>query len=62
MSKIYRYMVRFNNRVGNTYAHRIEDALHDAKSLVSYKLAGAAHILERQADGTFKVVDFVAGK
>ena len=55
-------MVRFNNRVGNTYAHRIEDALHDAKSLVSYKLAGAAHILERQADGTFKVVDFVAGK
>ena len=59
MSKVYKYIVKFNNRVGNTYANRLRDALHDAINIIEYGYAACAHILERQPDGSFKVLTIV---
>ncbi|MBR1421348.1 MAG: hypothetical protein IJ575_09900 [Selenomonadaceae bacterium] len=54
------YVVKFNNRVGNTYAIHLEDAMHDAKSLVNYKLAQMAIVFKIQDDGQLLPITYVA--
>ena len=53
-----KYVVKFNNCVGNIYAKHFKDALHDAKSIVSYKYADIAVIYKINDDGSLSPVTY----
>jgi len=58
----YKYVVKFNNLTGNTYANRLEDALHDARAIVSYGYADQSIIYQRREDGSLLPVTHVDKK